>query len=155
MPTGGKSNYLKETFMDYLLGWDIQTPFSDENNFRRPEYLWIALSLFSLDSTVTGKSIVEPSDFSNYARVKIDNSEDFWGIPPENAVLPGTRTNIKPVIFGPASQQPWGEVKAFALIDSLQEGNVLFWGNLNQFIPVGIGQFALIAPGSIMIRDSA
>jgi hypothetical protein len=154
MATGGKSNFLKESFMNYILGWDIETPFSDEYEFRRPQYLWIALSLFSLDSTITGNSIVEPNSFSNYARVKIDNNPNFWGIPSENALAPGTRTNLKPVIFGPASQQPWGEIKGFALVDAETDGNVLFWGNLNQHKPIGIGQFALFAPGDIQIKES-
>jgi len=154
MSTGGKSNYLKEALMNYVLGSDIVSPFSDESNFRRPEYLWISLSLFTLDSTVTGSSIIEPQKFSNYARVRITNDEQFWGIPPENVTIPGTRTNMKPVIFGPASQQPWGEIKSFALIDAESGGNVYFWGNLNQYKPVGIGQFALFPPGSIYIQES-
>ena len=154
MATGGKSNYLKEALMNYILGNDIVAPFSDESNFRRPEHLWICLSLFTLDSTVTGSSIIEPQKFSNYARVKIDNNEIFWGTPPENITIPGSRVNMKPVIFGPASQQPWGEVKSFALVDAEKDGNVLFWGNLNQYKQVGIGQFALFPPGSIYIQES-
>lgn len=135
---GSKSDYLELEVLDHFLGG-----YTEGMEYTPPEHLYVAL--FTTAPTDSGGG-TEVSGGS-YARVEIDNTSTTWP-----AAGSGHKHNGIDITF-PTATGDWGEVKAFALFDDDETGNMLYWGDLTTSKTINTGDTAKFAAGDITISE--
>lgn len=110
----GKSTYLKNALLNYILGDTVYTV---------PGTFYVALSTAAWSAATTGTSIVEPSG-GGYTRVATTNDTTMWP-----ATTIGSKSNGAAITF-PLATANWGTIQSFYLIDAASGGNVIYGGDL-------------------------
>jgi len=130
----GKSDYLENKILDFLLGGISYTP---------PATVYIAL--FTAAPTDAGGG-TEVSG-GGYARVAVANNTTNF--PPASN---GTKSNGTTITF-PTATADWGTVVAVGIFDAATGGNLLFWANLTTSKTIQNGDTAQFAVGSLTFTE--
>lgn len=110
---------------------------------KRPNY--VALFTVAPTDAAAGTEVVGGS----YARQVYQPSDANW----TPATSAGDASNKVAVTF-PAPTANWGDVVAFGVLDRLTGGNLLWWGELTQSLPVNNGDVApSFAIASVHVLD--
>jgi len=131
---GSKSDYLENKLLDHVLGGA---------DYSRPATVYIAL--YTVTPTDAGGG-TEVSGGS-YARVAVTNNATNWP-----AASGGAKANGTEITFAEATAS-WGTVVAFAILDALTAGNLLYWGALAVSKSIDTGDTAKFAVGDIDITE--
>jgi len=130
----GKSDYLENKVLDFLLGGVSFTP---------PATVYIAL--FTAAPTDAGGG-TEVSG-GGYARVAVTNNTTNFP-----AASNGTKSNGTTITF-PTATADWGTVVAVGIFDASTGGNLLFWANLSTSKTIQNGDTAQFAAGSLTFTE--
>jgi len=130
----GKSDYLENKVLDFLLGGVSFTP---------PATVYIAL--FTVAPTDAGGG-TEVSG-GGYARVAVTNNTTNFP-----AASNGTKSNGSTITF-PTATADWGTVVAVGIFDAATGGNLLFWANLTTSKTIQNGDTAQFAAGSLTFTE--
>jgi len=99
-----------------------------------PPY-YVGLCTKSPTASGTGANCNELEDCNGYVRVKTAKEDWEFTAPAFPFTKDGVFSNVSEITFKPATGS-WNEVKYFALFDSAEEGNMLFFGQLDKPICV-------------------
>jgi len=130
----GKSDYLENKILDFLLGGVSYTP---------PATVYIAL--FTAAPTDAGGG-TEVSG-GGYARVAVANNTTNFP-----TASNGTKSNGTTITF-PTATADWGTVVAVGIFDAATGGNLLFWANLTTSKTIQNGDTAQFAAGSLTFTE--
>jgi len=130
----GKSDYLENKILDFLLGGVSYTP---------PSTVYIAL--FTVAPTDAGGG-TEVSG-GGYARVAVANNTTNFP-----AASNGSKSNGTTITF-PIATADWGTVVAVGIFDAATAGNLLFWANLTTSKTIQNGDTAQFAAGSLTFTE--
>jgi len=130
----GKSDYLENKILDFLLGGVSYTP---------PTTLYIAL--FTVAPTDAGGGTEVSGE--GYARVAVANNTINFP-----AASNGTKSNGTTITF-PTATSDWGQIVAVGIYDSATNGNLLFWANLTTARTILSGDTAQFAAGSLVFTE--
>jgi len=130
----GKSDYLENKILDFLLGGVSYTP---------PATVYIAL--FTVAPTDAGGG-TEVSG-GGYARVAVANNTTNFP-----AATNGTKSNGTTITF-PTATADWGTIVAVGIYDAATNGNLLFWANLTTARTVQSGDTAQFAVGALTFTE--
>jgi len=130
----GKSDYLENKVLDFLLGGVSYTP---------PATVYIAL--FTAAPTDAGGG-TEVSG-GGYARVAVTNNTTNFP-----AASNGSKSNGTTITF-PTATADWGTVVAVGIFDAATNGNLLFWANLTTSKTIQNGDTAQFAAGSLTFTE--
>jgi hypothetical protein len=131
---GSKSDYLENELLDHVLG---------NAAYSAPSTTYIAL--FTTAPTDAGGG-TEVSGGA-YARVAFANNATNWP-----AASGGTKQNGVAITYTQATAD-WGTVVAFAIMDALTVGNILYWGDLTASKSVENGDTAEFAINGITVTE--
>jgi hypothetical protein len=111
----GKSDYLENRILDHFLGGVASSA---------PATVYVALFTTAPNDASTGTSPSPGVEVSggNYARAAVTNNATNW----PNA-SGGAKSNGTAITFATPSAN-WGVIVAFAIVDALTNGNILYWG---------------------------
>ena len=139
----GKSDYLENKFLDWLLRGQAFTP---------PATVYVGLFTATPSDAGGGTEVVGGS----YARVAVASSLVNWagtqgpGTTTTSSGSNGQTSNNVAVTF-PTSSASWGTVAWFGVFDAASGGNLLGWGTLGvgpQAVPSG--NTPSFAPGTLV-----
>jgi len=130
----GKSDYLENKILDFLLGGVSYTP---------PSTVYVAL--FTAAPTDAGGG-TEVSG-GGYARVAVANNTTNFP-----TASNGTKSNGTTITF-PTATADWGTVVAVGIFDAATGGNLLFWANLSTSKTIQNGDTAQFAAGSLTFTE--
>ena len=85
---------------------------------------------------------------TGYARIAVPQAS--WGAPSGNS--PASMTNSAIIDFGVAGGS-WGTVVAFAQMDAVTSGNLLYWANLGVSQAVANGNDVQFAIGALALTE--
>lgn len=113
-------------------------------NITQPlEWVWVALSQDEIGYTATGDTITEPSAPS-YHRVQLGNASGTWGL------VGTTLTNLEDVVF-PQAEEDWGLIRAWAICDANESGNVLIEGTLDTPVTISEGGILTVPASGLSV----
>ena len=131
---GSKSDYLENKLLDHVLGGP---------DYTRPATVYIALYTVAPSDSGGGTEVSGGS----YARAAVTNNASNWP-----AASGGAKSNGTEISFAEATAS-WGTVVAFAILDALSGGNLLYWGNLAVSKSIDSGDTAKFAVGDIDVTE--
>ena len=131
---GGKSDYLENKFLDYVLG---------SVSFSPPANVYIALFTGAPTDSASGTEVSGGA----YARVAVANSTSTWP-----AASGGSKSSGTEITF-PTATAAWGTIVGFATVDASASGNQLYWGTLTTSKTVSNGETAKFASGDIDVTE--
>ena len=141
----GKSDYLENKFIDWLLRGQAFTP----------PAVWIALFTSGPTDSGGGTEVTGGS----YSRVQVVSSLANWagtqgvGTTGISSGTGGQTSNNSTIIF-PSPTADWGVCKYIGIFDAATSGNLLFWGELNPHIAINIGDPpAYFPPASLKLTE--
>lgn len=108
-----------------------------------PVTLWMALMEEAPTDIDTGTDLDEPTGAS-YARVDIPNDNTGFYEPADGEIV-----NAMDIIF-PTSEENWGTMRFWALIDASTGGNIVIWGFLGA-VDMTTGRTLRVPIGSLVI----
>lgn len=127
------SDYLEEKILKALF----------KNEFYASPTPYIALLTAVPDDTSTGSTISEPSTEDGYARQLADSTK--WGDPDD-----GTIKNSADIKW---EDVEWtATIVAVAICDAVEDGNVLFWGELASTKQIAFGDSVTFRPDALSIE---
>ncbi len=137
---GSKSDYLENRVLDHFLGATASAA---------PATVYIALYTTAPNDASTGTTPTPGVEVSGgaYARAAVTNNATNWP-----AASAGSKSNGTAITFTTASAS-WGTIVAFAIIDALTLGNILYWGLVTPNKAVGSGDTAQFAIGAITVTE--
>lgn len=137
---GSKSDYLENRVLDHFLGATASTA---------PATVYIALLTTAPNDASTGTTWTPGVEVTggSYARKDVTNNATNWP-----AASGGSKANGTAITFVQASAS-WGTIVAFAILDALTLGNVLYWGAVTPSKAVGSGDTAQFAIGAITVTE--
>lgn len=132
------TNYITDALLNYLFRASSFTPAST---------FYVGLSTTLIDET---GAVSEPSGGA-YARQSITRASASWTDPASVHYI----TNSTVINF-PESTASWGTIKAIFLADNaaVGGGNVLYFDNLDSFIPVGPSTKVTISAGKLKVEGN-
>lgn len=131
---GSKSDYLENELLDHVLGG---------GDYARPVTVYVALFTVAPNDTGGGTEVSGGS----YARASVTNDVTNWP-----AASGGSKSNGQDITFAQATAD-WGTVVAFAILDAVTAGNMLYWGDLTTSKAINSGDTAKFATGDITITE--
>jgi len=129
------TNYITDALLNYLFRGITYTPGS---------VVYVGLSTTLIDET---GAVSEPSG-GGYVRQPI-TSGSGWNAPTGVHYI----TNAVVVNF-PESLTSWGTIKAIFLANASTSGSVLYFDNLDSFIPVGPSTKVTISAGKLKVEGN-
>lgn len=126
--TGGVSDYLANKLLDHVF---------KTAEYDQPTNIYLALADTTIIDETTGTTISEPGE--NYER-KLHNAYD--------AAAAGASQNAGVIMFVTATVS-WGTVTDIALIDAAEDGNILFYAELDTPKTIGNGDTAKFSDGAL------
>lgn len=139
----GKSDYLENKFIDWLLRGQ---------SFTAPATVYVALYTATPSDSAAGTEVSGGS----YARVAVTSALANWagtqssGSTTVSSGTGGQTSNNAAVTF-PAPTANWGVITAFAVMDALTSGNLLYWGPLAVNKTVNNGDAAPNFPAGTLV----
>jgi len=130
------TNYITDALLNYLFRASSFTPAST---------FYVGLSTTLIDETGV---VSEPSG-GQYARQPITRASASWTDPGSVHYI----TNSTVINF-PESTASWGTIKAIFLADASTSGSVLYFDNLDSFIPVGPSTKVTISAGKLKVEGN-
>jgi hypothetical protein len=139
---GQKMAYLEVQVLSHCLGL---------STFTAPTNLFFIASTAAFDPTLTGSSVVEPTD-SAYARVSAANDSSFWDTPAGSN--PTSTSNLSQVSF-PAAVIDWGTILSVYAGDASTAGNLLYGTAVpGAGIPITALSTFQIPIGAFVVRET-
>lgn len=130
------SNYLENRVIDVLFRGNTSTVWPNT---------YIALMTATASDTGGGTELPVAN---NYSRVLLVANTNNWSATDSSVSTAavsggttGTTYNLVPITFGAPSGN-WGVVNSFGIYDAATNGNLLFWGSLNQAKTINNGDAA-------------
>ena len=132
------TNYITDALLNYLFRGISYTPGS---------VVYVGLSTALIDETGV---VSEPSE-GGYVRQPITSGSSSWTAPGSVHYI----TNSTVIDF-PESTASWGTIKAIFLADdaAIGGGNVLYFDNLDSFIPIGPSTKVTISAGKLKVEGN-
>lgn len=132
------SNYLEEQILTHIFR---------NSSYSKPSEIAVALCTSTPLDSNTGVTIEEVPNSNSYARVNLDTSDSNW-----SAITSGSTNNSLSIIFPQASGN-WGVITSMAILDSSTwgEGNVLFYGDLNEQVEINNNNIFAIDVNTLII----
>lgn len=130
-----KSDYLENKDLDHNLG---------KTSFTMPATVYLALCTSTPTDASTGTTIVE-ANYTGYARKKVEAAA-------LNAAASGQSTNKEALTFAECTAGS-STVTAWALVDALTLGNVLYWGTATSTVVSTTQTPASIAIGNLVVNE--
>jgi hypothetical protein len=130
------TNYITDALLNYLFRASSFTPDST---------FYVGLSTTLIDETGV---VSEPSG-GQYARQPITRASASWTDPASVHYI----TNSTVINF-PESTASWGTIKAIFLANASTSGSVLYFDNLDSFIPVGPSTKVTISAGKLKVEGN-
>lgn len=125
-----KSNYLENELLDHVLR---------NQAFASPTTVYAALYTTQPSDAGGGTEV----SGNAYARVAIT-----FG-----AATSGSITNSSAVTFPQAGGGPWGTITHFGVLDALTNGNLLYWGALDESKVIDDGDTMEFSIGDLMVTE--
>ena len=116
----GMTYYMANAFLNYV--------FRESGSVPAPGTYYVGLSTSVMDAT--GSAIVSEPSGGNYARQSYPKASGSWVAP-----TLGVTSNNTTITF-PESTNNWGTIKAVFIADSQTGGNILYYYNLDSYLPV-------------------
>jgi hypothetical protein len=137
---GSKSDYLENRVLDHFLGATASSA---------PATVYVALYTTTVNDASTGTTPSPGVEVTggSYARKDVTNNATNWP-----AASGGSKSNGTAITFVTATAS-WGTVVAFAILDALTNGNILYWGAVSPSKAVGSGDTAQFAIGAIVATE--
>ena len=129
---GSKSDYFENELLDWACG--------NASDIGTPNTAYCALFTVAPTDSTAGTEVTGGS----YAREDVSSS---FG-----AAAAGAIANDTAITFTTATAS-WGTVVAFAIMDAVSGGNILYWGDVTPNKSVGDGDTAEFAIGDIDITE--
>lgn len=130
------TNYITDALLNYLFRGISYTPES---------VVYVGLSTALIDETGV---VSEPSG-GGYVRQPITSGSSSWTAPGSVHYI----TNSTVIDF-PESTASWGTIKAIFLANASTSGSVLYFDNLDSFIPVGPSTKVTISAGKLKVEGN-
>jgi len=130
------TNYITDALLNYLFRASSFTPAST---------FYVGLSTTLIDET---GAVSEPSGGA-YTRQPITRASASWTAPGSVHYI----TNSTVIDF-PESTASWGTIKAIFLANASTSGSVLYFDNLDSFIPVGPSTKVTISAGKLKVEGN-
>jgi len=130
------TNYITDALLNYLFRGISYTPGS---------VVYVGLSTALIDETGV---VSEPSE-GGYVRQPITSGSSSWTAPGSVHYI----TNSTVIDF-PESTASWGTIKAIFLANASTSGSVLYFDNLDSFIPVGPSTKVTISAGKLKVEGN-
>ena len=130
------TNYITDALLNYLFRASSFTPAST---------FYVGLSTTLIDEAGV---VSEPSGGA-YARQPITRASASWTAPGSVHYI----TNSTVIDF-PESTASWGTIKAIFLANASTSGSVLYFDNLDSFIPVGPSTKVTISAGKLKVEGN-
>jgi hypothetical protein len=130
------TNNITDALLNYLFRGVSYTPGS---------VVYVGLSTALIDET---GAVSEPSGGA-YARQSITRASASWTDPASVHYI----TNSTAINF-PESTASWGTIKAIFLASASTSGSILYFDNLDSFIPVGPSTKVTISAGKLKVEGN-
>jgi hypothetical protein len=114
------------------------------NHTSMPSTVYIALVTSEPFMFETGSDLLEPPVDVGYSRQSYTLDDAYW-----TEASSGATRNVNEISFTQSASGYWGRIVAWVMTTADTDGQILFWGTLDEGIEIDTGSIAKITAGSI------